>query len=58
MEGSGTNWFLGKLKHRKMELVSLDNPPLKEEALSMFDIMEAEKAFFLVVTASVSMELI
>ena len=29
VEGSGANWFLGKLKHRKMELVSFGTPPLK-----------------------------
>ena len=27
VEGSGANWFLGKLKHIKIELVSFGIPP-------------------------------
>ena len=31
VEDSGANWFLGKLKHRKIELISFGTPPLKGE---------------------------
>ena len=39
MEWSGANWFLGKLKHRKIELVSFDNPPFRgcSQIMSMAD---------------------
>ena len=46
VEGSAADWFLGKSTHRKMELVSFDNPPLKGGALPMSDIMVTEKAIF------------
>ena len=46
VKGSGANWFLGKSKHRKMELVSFNNPPIEGGVLPMSDIMVTDKAIF------------
>ena len=40
------NWFLGKLKHRKIELISFGTPPLKGGARPMSDIIKTKKNIF------------
>ena len=45
-EESGANWFLGKLKHRKIELISFGTPPLKGGARPMSDIIKTKKNIF------------
>ena len=46
VEESGANLFLGKLKHIKIELISLGTPPLKGGARPMSDIIKTKKTHF------------